>query len=576
MKTKIAIFSGGSGSDSLIKGLLQIGTDNIEITNIINLYDDGKSTGVCRRVMNCLGPSDLRKVQYSQLPEIVHCNYAVRKFFNERPDLNIDLFEKCCESYLDGLMPTFDVTELYECIGLFKERLLKYYNNNKVLLNTQILKNFNIANIFYSTMFATRGVKETIKYFKELFYIKHDVVINSYSNVELFAKTKNHENTNFKPILSEGEMVDLPENIEIESLFYSNNVECNKEMYEVLLNSDMLIISSGTTYSSIIPTLQTPTIAEKIKRCSAKKIFVCNSNFDGDSKNKTLDDLLSEYEKYIDLDQFTFVLNEDGNSEFLKWSKLKNKRVVTDSFDYPIHNKLKLGQAVFSIYFNAFFSFDSLFVFDFDGTIYDKGDIYRSEYNIFAVEWLSQHSNVKICTGNSIDHIKHIDVDRQFNNDKIEIFANASNDKYINYELVDDEFVDDPAHTSIDEEIIEKLKKYAIDNSLIFENRNNKCFTIKVKNGNRCTHYDKLQNYAHQNRIGIYYNGNTSIDFIKGNAFKTAAFSDMEFRNMVYFGDNPQGNDREMFKNAKVAICVNPNTLNIILTMLQEMKRNEK
>ena len=57
---KITILSGGSGNDSLIKGLKSFYQD-LDISVIVNAYDNGKSTGVCRKVTNTLGVSDIRK-----------------------------------------------------------------------------------------------------------------------------------------------------------------------------------------------------------------------------------------------------------------------------------------------------------------------------------------------------------------------------------------------------------------------------------------------------------------------------------------------------------------------------------
>ena len=61
----IVIFSGGTGSIALQNGLKQL-VPNCKITNIINAYDDGKSTGICRKIMKVLGPSDIRKIHETQ------------------------------------------------------------------------------------------------------------------------------------------------------------------------------------------------------------------------------------------------------------------------------------------------------------------------------------------------------------------------------------------------------------------------------------------------------------------------------------------------------------------------------
>ena len=63
----IVIFNGGRGAGTIIPALQSIG--NVNITSIVNAYDDGKSTGEIRKFFNMLGPSDIRKVQQLMLPK---------------------------------------------------------------------------------------------------------------------------------------------------------------------------------------------------------------------------------------------------------------------------------------------------------------------------------------------------------------------------------------------------------------------------------------------------------------------------------------------------------------------------
>ena len=57
---KITLFAGGSGNSRLINIISKI--KNIDIKIIVNCYDDGKSTGRLRELVDgMLGPSDVRK-----------------------------------------------------------------------------------------------------------------------------------------------------------------------------------------------------------------------------------------------------------------------------------------------------------------------------------------------------------------------------------------------------------------------------------------------------------------------------------------------------------------------------------
>ena len=58
--TKIVLFCGGRGSATIIRALLR--QSDVELTLLVNAYDDGLSTGALRNfIPGMLGPSDFRK-----------------------------------------------------------------------------------------------------------------------------------------------------------------------------------------------------------------------------------------------------------------------------------------------------------------------------------------------------------------------------------------------------------------------------------------------------------------------------------------------------------------------------------
>src|SRR5262245_21123040 len=59
-KLQLAMFSGGRGTARITEALLNHG--EIDLTLLVNTYDDGLSTGALRRfIPGMLGPSDVRK-----------------------------------------------------------------------------------------------------------------------------------------------------------------------------------------------------------------------------------------------------------------------------------------------------------------------------------------------------------------------------------------------------------------------------------------------------------------------------------------------------------------------------------
>ncbi len=58
--TRIALFSGGRGAAGIARGLLRL--PDVDLSLLINGYDNGLSTGALRRYLpGMLGPSDFRK-----------------------------------------------------------------------------------------------------------------------------------------------------------------------------------------------------------------------------------------------------------------------------------------------------------------------------------------------------------------------------------------------------------------------------------------------------------------------------------------------------------------------------------
>ena len=57
----VVVINGGRGASVLIPELLKV--PGVNLSSIVNAYDDGKSTGEIRKFFDMLGPSDIRKVQ---------------------------------------------------------------------------------------------------------------------------------------------------------------------------------------------------------------------------------------------------------------------------------------------------------------------------------------------------------------------------------------------------------------------------------------------------------------------------------------------------------------------------------
>ena len=236
----IVILSGGSGNDALICGIKQFYKD-ANISVIINAYDSGKSTGICRKITDTLGVSDIRK-NHIRMYKAMYKNYDKRlsEFMEARYD-----FTKGneCDEICDKL-DEWDLSQFNDICRSFFEN--KYANNYNYT-------DFNIANIIYSQMFLQYGYDKTNEIMCNLLNIPNFVKLNSYDNVYINALTKAGN-----IIEDEGDIVEYKNAndpiVEIKYITKQQN-GLNENAIKLINEANLIIISTGTFWSSIYPTL---------------------------------------------------------------------------------------------------------------------------------------------------------------------------------------------------------------------------------------------------------------------------------------------------------------------------------
>ena len=88
-QVNVVLFSGGRGSSVLTKQLLR--RSDVNLSLIVNGYDDGLSTGEVRRFLgDCLGPSDFRKNASRVAVENQSCEKALIDLFDLRFPVDVD------------------------------------------------------------------------------------------------------------------------------------------------------------------------------------------------------------------------------------------------------------------------------------------------------------------------------------------------------------------------------------------------------------------------------------------------------------------------------------------------------
>ena len=570
---KIVILSGGNGSKNIQKGIFDtLHKQTIDYTVITNLFDNGLSTGVCRKIYsnNILGPSDLRKNQLLR-HKLIYGETILFKFLEHRVDFDsneqaIEYILSLLNDLLNNNSLDKDIYNIFlNCIIDFKNTLI--YNNVK----ENIFKDFSIANIIYSSLMFTYGITYTVRIMEKCLKIpKGSVVVSSYEPLFLKAITEKNNIIN-----DEGDIVKWcnPDDKIIDCFFEKDNKtlfpKASPESLEVIRNADIIIFSTGTQWSSLIPTYKTLGIVDAINNSKAKKYLITNVTQDKDMYGVGLIDYLKTIFMFLKVDKLNvrLLISKSADSSMNITSNLlydlsKNfKRVIFDYFGTNTsHDGFKVINSILRDYYN--FSNDEI-VFDFDDTLVSRDTRLKeiSFENCYLINKL-KNRNIYICTGNNIKKLIGFF-------DDIIVYSNRGLDVYklnrFNYKLI--KTLDNKKKlTDKDvENIVSKIKHYVTEDMI--DVRDNSIIAIKPFIGKEREDLLNILKNVFLN-FDVICAGKTTIEISKKDIQKDIIFS--EFSHFNFIGDEFDGNDKSLYcnKNVNFLKVKDVKDTNIILRVL--------
>ena len=217
MQKKVVVFGGGTGLSSLLKGLKEYPLD---ITAVITVSDNGRSTGKLRKEFNMPAVGDIRKV----------------------------------------------ITSLSTSSDSIKE-MMEYRFHTSSDLDGHAVGNL----VLTSLLDITGSLKEAIASLCELFNVRHKVLpISEDSDLTLMAKFPN------------GEIVEGEENISekgevIEKIFYKEEPNVLKDVIEAIDDADLIIFSMGSLYTSVLPNIICKDVEKALNNSKAPTMYICNA-----------------------------------------------------------------------------------------------------------------------------------------------------------------------------------------------------------------------------------------------------------------------------------------------------------
>ncbi len=310
MKRKVVVLGGGTGSSTLLRGLKEFPVD---LTAIVSVCDDGRSTGVLREEFSIPAVGDIRRV----LVALSETEPLVMELFNYRFHTTSDL---------DG-----------HTVG-----------NLLLTASSEI----------------TGNLSDGIEALSKVFNLKGKVVPLTEDNVVLMGE------------MADGSVVEGEHNITenknaVKRVFYKEEPVPTKEAVRALEEADLIVLSMGSLFTSIIPNLICEEIVEAIDRSKGKIMYVCNMvTQPGETEDFKVSDHIRLINQYLGKRKVDVVVANDGaidENMAKRYESLEQKdpveldREVTEAMvekvindDYVTvrnnllrHNVLKLGMHIF-------------------------------------------------------------------------------------------------------------------------------------------------------------------------------------------------------------------------------------
>jgi len=254
---------GGTGNFVVISGLKKY---PVKLSAIVSMTDDGGSSGILRDELGALPPGDIRQCLVALSGE----NLLLRKLFNYR-------FDK----------------------GTFKGH--------------------NFGNLFMVALEKITGsFDQAVEKASKVLNVHGEVIPVTLDKAWLMARLKNnhllkgeHTISKFKLLLK----------CKVKKLFIKPKARANPKAISAIKKADLIVISPGDLYCSILPVFLVDGIPEAIRKSKAKKVYNCNLMTEkGHTDGFKVEDFVNAIENYLGKETIDYVIfnTKKPSHQFLK------------------------------------------------------------------------------------------------------------------------------------------------------------------------------------------------------------------------------------------------------------------
>ncbi|MCG3176135.1 MAG: Gluconeogenesis factor [Candidatus Omnitrophica bacterium] len=256
-KRRITCIGGGTGLFTLLLGLKSL--PQTLLTSIVNMSDDGGSSGKLSQTFGILPPGDIRRslVALSNAPDLM--NQIIQHRFEKGGELHGHSFGNLF------------LTVLAEVRGSMAEAVRALSD---------------ILNIQGVVLPATTTLSRLVAEFKD------GTVVKGESRIDL----------------CEGRAPDL----RIRRIWHEPASRCHIDAYTSILFADLVLIGPGDLYTSVLTNFAVDRLAEAVVRGRSKRVYICNlMTKPGETHGYTVKDHVREVVRYLGGDKLDGVIVSD-------------------------------------------------------------------------------------------------------------------------------------------------------------------------------------------------------------------------------------------------------------------------
>ena len=313
MYKKVVVMGGGTGISYLLRGLKDFPVD---ITAVITVSDNGRSTGKLREEFHTPAVGDIRKVitNLSQIDE------PIKKMMSYRFKTSSDL---------DG---------------------------------------HAVGNLILTAMLDITGsLKDSIAHLSKILDVRHTVLpISEDSNLTLMGKDKDG-------YIVEGEEQITKAHRQFEKIFYKKEPKVLPEVLKAIKEADLIIFSMGSLYTSVLPNIICKEVKETLNQAKAQIMYLSNIvTQPGETDGFSVGDHVKLLNRYLDKKKVDVVIasntkisekmakkyetEEQKDPVLIDYEELdrigveliEDDLMIIDTDNTLKHNSLKLSSLIFS------------------------------------------------------------------------------------------------------------------------------------------------------------------------------------------------------------------------------------